>query len=73
MVDSASIPKSRNAKISFSLWNQQPVHSQANFVEVGFVPLKALKPKEIGIIWETNIGIEVKNRSDPPPQENLHE
>jgi hypothetical protein len=43
-------------------WNQQPVHSQANFVEVVCIPLKVLKPKEIGIIGETNIGIEVQER-----------
>jgi hypothetical protein len=39
-------------------WIQPFVHSRANFDEVGFVPLKILKPREIGMIGETRIGIE---------------
>jgi len=40
--------------------NQQSVRFQSKFDEVGLIPLKALKPKEIGKIGRTNIGIEVK-------------
>jgi hypothetical protein len=43
--------------------NQQSDHFQANFVEVGLILLKALKPKETGKIGRTNIGIEVRFRS----------
>jgi hypothetical protein len=56
--------------------NQQPVPSQANFDEVGFIPLKILKPKEIDIIWETSIGIEAEtgysNGQDGPAADMSH-